>query len=109
MTSIAEQTGRLDATDLGDLVKKGEISIAELVDGAIERLEKVNGQLNAVITPMYTEARAAAIDQPLGGPFPGVPFLIKDFLAEGGSVLGAFQAYAAAVRDGSFPAPEHGY
>ena len=31
------------------------------------------------------------------------------FLAEGGSVLGAFQAYAAAVRDGSFPAPEHGY
>ena len=82
MTSIAEQTGRLDATDLSDLVKKGEISIPELVDGAIERLEKVNGQLNAVITPMYTEARAGAIDHPLSGAFPGVPFLIKDFLAE---------------------------
>ena len=37
------------------------------------------------------------------------PRFVKDFLAEGGSVLGAFQAYAAAVRDGSFPAPEHGY
>ena len=37
------------------------------------------------------------------------PRFVKDFLAEGGSVLGAFRAYAAAVRDGSFPAPEHGY
>jgi len=82
MTPIAEQTGRLDATDLSELVKKGEISIPELVDGAIERLEKVNGQLNAVITPMYAEARAGAIDHSRSGWFPGVPFLIKDFLAE---------------------------
>ncbi len=37
------------------------------------------------------------------------PRFVKDFLAEGGSVLGAFQAYVAAVREGSFPAPEHGY
>ncbi len=37
------------------------------------------------------------------------PRFVKDFLAEGGSVLGAFQAYAQAVRDGTFPAPEHGY
>jgi len=37
------------------------------------------------------------------------PRFVKDFLAEGGSVLGAFQAYAAAVRDGHFPGPEHGY
>lgn len=82
MTSIAEQTGRLDATELSRLVKNGEISISELVDGAIERLEKVNGQLNAVITPMYREARALTINHPLSGVFPGVPFLVKDFLAE---------------------------
>jgi len=82
MTLIAEQTGRLDATDLSNLVRKGEVSIPELVDGAIDRLEKVNGQLNAVITPMYAEARAGAIGHPPSGAFPGVPFLIKDFLAE---------------------------
>ena len=82
MTLVAEQTGRLDATDLSNLVNNGEISVSELVDGAIERLEKVNGQLNAVITPMYAEARAGAIGQPLSGVFAGVPFLIKDFLAE---------------------------
>ena len=37
------------------------------------------------------------------------PRFVRDFLADGGSVLGAFQAYVAAVRDGSFPAAEHGY
>ncbi len=37
------------------------------------------------------------------------PKFVKDFLAEGGSVAGAIQAYAAAVRDGSFPDAEHAY
>src|SRR5690606_29353922 len=37
------------------------------------------------------------------------PRFVKDFLAEGGSIEGALRAYAEAVRDGSFPAPEHGY
>ncbi|MFY2764490.1 3-methyl-2-oxobutanoate hydroxymethyltransferase [Arenimonas sp. MALMAid1274] len=37
------------------------------------------------------------------------PRFVKDFLADGGSVLGAFQAYADAVRSGTFPGPEHGY
>lgn len=37
------------------------------------------------------------------------PKFVKDFLAEGGSVAGAVRAYAAAVRDGSFPDDEHAY
>ena len=37
------------------------------------------------------------------------PKFVKDFLAAGGSVAGAIQAYAAAVRDGSFPDAEHSY
>ena len=37
------------------------------------------------------------------------PRFVKDFLAQGGSVLGAFLAYAEAVRSGAFPGPEHGY
>lgn len=37
------------------------------------------------------------------------PKFVKDFLAEGGSVAGAVQAYVAAVRDGSFPDDEHSY
>jgi len=37
------------------------------------------------------------------------PKFVKDFLAEGGSIAGAVQAYAAAVRDGSFPDAAHSY
>ncbi len=37
------------------------------------------------------------------------PKFVKDFLAEGGSVAGAVEAYCAAVRDGSFPDAQHAY
>jgi 3-methyl-2-oxobutanoate hydroxymethyltransferase len=37
------------------------------------------------------------------------PRFVKDFLGEGGSIAGAFAAYAQAVRDGSFPDAEHSY
>jgi 3-methyl-2-oxobutanoate hydroxymethyltransferase len=37
------------------------------------------------------------------------PRFVKDFLGEGGSVAGAIGAYAAAVREGSFPDAEHSY
>ncbi len=37
------------------------------------------------------------------------PKFVRDFLAEGGSVLGAAQAFVAAVRDGSFPDSAHSY
>ena len=37
-----------------------------------------------------------------------VPKFVKNFLGEGdGTIAGAFKVYADAVRDGSFPAPEH--
>lgn len=37
------------------------------------------------------------------------PKFVKDFLADGGSIAVAIAAYAAAVRDGSFPDAEHSY
>ncbi|NZA25230.1 3-methyl-2-oxobutanoate hydroxymethyltransferase [Luteimonas sp. SJ-92] len=37
------------------------------------------------------------------------PKFVKDFLAGGGSVAGAVEAYVAAVRDGSFPDAAHSY
>ncbi|GAB3751692.1 3-methyl-2-oxobutanoate hydroxymethyltransferase [Lysobacter olei] len=37
------------------------------------------------------------------------PRFVKDFLAEGGSIAGAMQAYADAVRTGAFPDAEHSY
>lgn len=37
------------------------------------------------------------------------PKFVKDFLADGGSIVGAVRAYCAAVREGSFPDAEHSY
>ena len=37
------------------------------------------------------------------------PRFVKDFLQHGGSVEGAVAAYVEAVRQGSFPGPEHGF
>tara|TARA_B100001123_G_scaffold383825_1_gene456084 strand:+ start:275 stop:1711 length:1437 start_codon:yes stop_codon:yes gene_type:complete len=74
--------GNLDALGLAALIRKKEITALELVDESIRRCESVNGILNAVITEMFDQARERA-KQPLGdGPFAGVPFLMKDFVAE---------------------------
>jgi 3-methyl-2-oxobutanoate hydroxymethyltransferase len=37
------------------------------------------------------------------------PRFVKNFLANGGSIEGAFKAYVKAVKEGSFPAEEHGF
>lgn len=75
-----DEVAWLDATAQAELVRRGEVRPAELVEAAIARIERVNPQLNAVVTPMYEQARAAAAG-PLQGPFAGVPFLLKDLLA----------------------------
>lgn len=68
----------LDGLAQAELVRRGEVTALELLDRAIARLEKVNGVLNAVVTPMYDHARERARAELPGGPFRGVPFLLKD-------------------------------
>ena len=73
---------RYDGLGLAELVKKKEISSVELCEEAIARIEKINPKLNAVITPMFDLARKS-VQEPLpDGPFTGVPFLLKDLLAD---------------------------
>jgi len=72
----------LDATALAELVATGKVTAAELVDGAIERIERLNPELNAVIFELFDRARGEARGTLPDGPFRGVPFLLKDFLAE---------------------------
>ena len=71
----------LDATAQAELVRRKEVKPLELVEAAIQRIERLNPTLNAVVTPMYDLARRAAA-APIPGAFAGVPFLLKDFLAE---------------------------
>ncbi|HIM56058.1 MAG TPA: amidase, partial [Candidatus Latescibacteria bacterium] len=72
---------KLDATAQAQLVRDGQVRPIELVDAAIGQIERLNPELNAVITPMYDQAREAAAGDIPDGPFAGVPFLLKDLLA----------------------------
>jgi amidase len=71
-----------DGLGLAQLVKKKEVSAAEICEEAITRIERVNPALNAVITPMYDLARKAIRESLPDGPFTGVPFLLKDLLGD---------------------------
>ena len=68
----------MDATAQAELVHQRQVKPIELLDAAIERIERLNPSINAVITPMYAQARAAASGHIPEGPFTGVPFLVKD-------------------------------
>jgi amidase len=69
----------MDATTQAELVRRRELTPLELVDAAITRIESANPAINAVISPLFEEARAAAVSRELAtGPFRGVPFLLTD-------------------------------
>ena len=69
-----------DATGLAELTRAGEVTPAELLDIALERIEAVNPAVNAVVRLMTDDARRDATRAPRG-PFGGVPFLAKDLLS----------------------------
>ncbi len=68
----------IDATEQARLVREGEASPTELLDEAIARAEALNPQLNAIIHPLYEQAREAAAGELPDGAFRGVPLLVKD-------------------------------
>lgn len=78
---MSDELAYMDATALAELVRRKEVQPAELVETVIERIEKLNPDLNAVVTPMYDQAREAAENISLDAPLAGVPFLLKDILA----------------------------
>jgi amidase len=73
---VTDELAQFDATAQAELVARGELSARDLVDAAIERIERVDGRLNAVIHRRFERARDEAPNAK--GPFAGVPFLVKD-------------------------------
>ncbi len=92
----------LDATAQAELVRRRKVKPIELVDAAIERIERLNPTINAVITPMYEEARTVAKGELPDGPLAGVPFLLKDIFASYAGVRMTFGS--AFLRDN---VPDH--
>lgn len=88
---MSDELTHLDATAQTELVEAGQVSPVELVEAAIEKLERLNPILNAVVHPDFDRAReraAAAADagadgstaRTRSGPFAGVPTLMKDLI-----------------------------
>ena len=67
-----------DGLGLAELVRRREVTPAELVEAALERIERHNPILNAVVYKPYDDARRTAKGRLPDGPFTGVPFLVKD-------------------------------
>jgi amidase len=68
----------LDAVELSAAIKRGDLTAGEVTEKAIEALDKMNPELNAVVMTNYDNARACAGGQLPNTPLAGAPFLLKD-------------------------------
>jgi amidase len=90
----------MDATDQAALVRSGEVTPSQLVDGAIARIEAVNPQIHGVIHDRFEQARDEARGPLPDGPFKGVPCLVKDW---DGLLAGSpFHGGNVALRDAGY-------
>ena len=69
---------RHDGLGLSELVRKGDVAAAELLETAIAAAERLDPAINALSQKFYDEARAAVAGVDAGAPFAGLPFLLKD-------------------------------
>lgn len=79
---MIEGYGKLDATAQAQLVRSGEVTADELLDCALEAVERLNPELNAVVLIREEVARRDILKGLPDGPFKGVPFLLKDLGCE---------------------------
>ena len=76
MLSLKDYAER-DALGLAELVRGKEVSPAEIIETALQAIDKLNPRLNAVVKVMAAEARAEVAEQSRGAAFTGVPLLLK--------------------------------
>lgn len=73
-----------DGLGLASLIRTRAIQPLELLNAAIDRIERYNPKLNAVIHKMYDEAHQQLKSHNPDGIFQSVPFLLKDLFADYG-------------------------
>jgi amidase len=94
------------ATDMLAALEQRKISSMELLELHLERIEKYNPKLNAIVIPNYENARkvAAAADDARSkgetGPFLGLPLTIKDCIDVNGlAATGGLKEFAERIAD----------
>ena len=74
----------MDAVGQAELVRSGAIPSRDLVDGAIERIDRLDPVIGALVARRFDQARSEADSLALeprpddDRPFAGIPFLLKD-------------------------------
>ncbi len=104
---MSDDLSHLDATAQAALVRRGDATPAELVEAAIERAERVNGEVNAIIHPRYEQALEEAKGVLPDGPLRGVPFVLKDL--DGFSAGDPYHGGTRHLRDVGFVPTEDSY
>ena len=104
LSTSAIELARYDAMGQAALFKDGEVTALELVEAAIERIERYDGALNSVVHKAYDYARQAAKVAAPEGDFAGVPYLLKCLEAkEGMPQTGASNLRANNIAERSDP------
>jgi len=97
----------LDATAQAEAVRRGDVDRRELVEAAIERLERLDPTLGVMTAPLFEHARAELREVNPAAPFASVPFVMKDL----GACFAGQPYYAGnrALRDVGYKAPAETY
>lgn len=89
---VTRELWRHSATELADLIRRGQVTSAEVVKAHLARIAAVNPKVNAVTVVLVGEALAAAdaADRALAtgrpvGPLHGVPITVKENIDLAGS------------------------
>jgi Asp-tRNA(Asn)/Glu-tRNA(Gln) amidotransferase A subunit family amidase len=92
---------QFDGLGLAELVRRGEISRAELLEDTINRIGLQNPALNAIVVALYDQARAAVAAGLPEGLFTGVPYVFKELVV---SVSGCPTTAASRLLAKNMPA-----
>ena len=83
--TTATELWRMSATELAEAIRSRQVSSQEVIEAHLQRIEAVNGSINAVVIVMAEQALNAAktADRAVAdgadlGPFHGVPFTVKE-------------------------------
>src|SRR4051794_12504776 len=79
------------ATELAAAIRRKQVGSRELLDAFVDRIDRLDGKVNAVVTRDLDRARAAAkaaddatARGQISGPLHGLPVTIKDAIATAG-------------------------
>jgi Asp-tRNA(Asn)/Glu-tRNA(Gln) amidotransferase A subunit family amidase len=88
---MAEDLTWMNATDIAGMVRRRDVSVREISEHFVERIERLNPALNAIVVydPEQVRADAARMDADIRsgidlGPLAGVPYSLKESTAKAG-------------------------